>query len=142
MQRMWSKIKKTKTCWLWIGSLPQGYGRFKENGKSWPAHRYVWTKLKGPIPESVCLLHKCDVRNCVRPKHLFLGSRADNNADMMRKKRNRQPKGEQHHRAKLTNSDIIAIRKDTRRQIDIAADYGVKQHIVSRIKRRKIWRHI
>lgn len=79
-------------CWLWGGSEgTQGYGQFgvRVGGKSMPklAHRVAWALYRGPIPDGICVLHRCDVRLCVNPDHLFLGSVPDNQRDMARKGR-------------------------------------------------------
>ena len=75
----WSKVNKTDGCWLWTaGTLKTGYGRFSVRGHNQRAHRVSWQIANGPIPEGLWVLHKCDVRNCVRPDHLFLGDVAAN----------------------------------------------------------------
>jgi len=68
---------------------PYGYGRLF-NGTVYVgrAHRLVWQDAHGPIPEGLCVLHKCDNPPCVRLDHLFLGTRADNTLDCMLKGRN------------------------------------------------------
>lgn len=91
--RFWSKVSKTQTCWLWTDSKhTQGYGFFLSNKKQWKAHRYSWLLAHGQIPKGMCVLHKCDNRMCVRPSHLFLGSKRDNNLDAIRKGRYRSGK--------------------------------------------------
>lgn len=64
--------------WSQFGIRHQGY-----------AHRLAWIKVHGPIPEDMCVLHRCDVRNCVNVEHLFLGSLDDNNKDKAQKGRAR-----------------------------------------------------
>lgn len=86
----WSKVKKTKTCWLWIGRLQEkGYGKSARINGEVRTHRVSWTLANGPIPKDLKILHKCDVRNCVRPTHLFIGTTADNQRDAQRKGRMR-----------------------------------------------------
>lgn len=75
------------SCWLWLGGTQDGYGRLRYAGKKILAHRLSWEMHFGKIPEGLWVLHKCDVRNCIRPEHLFLGTNQDNVDDKMRKKR-------------------------------------------------------
>ncbi len=82
--RFWPKVNKTETCWLWTGAQNSyGYGHlFKRHGKPSLAHRIAWELTHGPIPsETPCVLHLCDVRLCVRPDHLFLGTKSENTRD-------------------------------------------------------------
>ena len=133
-------------CILWRGRIdPKGYGRIRIGGRAGQlrtAHRVAWEVENGPIPAGMNVCHKCDVRNCINPGHLFLGTQADNIADMVKKKRDRHPRGSVHGRAKLTEADIYAIRASAGVQQDIADLYGVEQATISSIKRRKIWRHL
>jgi len=87
MKRFWDKVNKTDNCWEWTGAIRQGYGCLKIDGKTIDAHRYSYVIHFGPIPDGMCILHKCDNRKCVKPDHLFLGTYADNHKDMCNKKR-------------------------------------------------------
>ncbi len=139
-------IKDAATgCLLWTGADDgHGYGQMRINRKPVRAHRYAWSSVHGDIPDGKLVLHQCDNPRCVNVDHLFLGTHTDNVNDMDAKGRriNNQRKGERCRAAKLTGDAIIAIRADTRRQIDIAADYGIKQAHVSKIKLKQSWAHI
>lgn len=89
-ERFWSKVDRRgpDECWLWLASiLNNGYGCFSSEWSNL-AHRVAWELVCGPIPAGLCVLHRCDVKLCVNPAHLWLGTKADNNADCRAKKRN------------------------------------------------------
>lgn len=87
--RFWSKVDKTDSCWIWTGTIdPDGYGRFAlTHRKSVGAHRLSWEISNGRIPKGLGALHNCDVRNCVRPDHIYVGTQQDNSNDMVKRGR-------------------------------------------------------
>lgn len=69
--RFWAKVAKTETCWLWTAALTAGgYARFKVDGKTRVAHRWLYEQVVGPIPSGLQLDHLCRTTACVRPDHL------------------------------------------------------------------------
>lgn len=125
-------------CLIWPGSIEKtGYGRATYKGRKWWAHRLAYTLSVGPIPAGKIICHRCDNPRCVNPDHLFLGTRPENSADMLRK--GRSAKGERHSQSKLTERDVLAIRADARTQRIVAAEYGIDRVTVSDIRRGKSW---
>lgn len=129
IERFWEKVEKTDNCWLWKASKRnKGYGAFiwaDKNGKiiQGRAHRFSWELHFGEIPIGLCVLHKCDIPACVNPKHLFLGTKADNNNDICLKGRHvsggthcgingKWKKGKDHHNYKYPKELIILLKKD------------------------------
>ena len=157
-QLFWAHVHRgsgtdSGACWLWTGSRnPKGYGHFGLGGQCTQAHRAAWILTNGAIPDGLCVLHKCDNPPCVRPDHLFLGTNADNMADMVSKGRAAQrdnsnyPRGENHPNAKLTDSAVLEIRAryaaGEMGTYRLASLYHVAQMTIHGIVTRKHWRHI
>lgn len=81
--------KKANGCWIYRGAVnTNGYPQVSINRSIWLAHRLSYTITFGPIPQGLKVCHKCDVRNCINPNHLFLGTQKDNIDDMLKKGRN------------------------------------------------------
>ena len=78
-------------CLLWLGSAKRsGHGGIRFQKKYTTAHRVAWESFVGPIPDGLCVLHKCDNPPCVNVRHLFLGTLQDNAIDMAVKGRGRK----------------------------------------------------
>jgi hypothetical protein len=156
----WSRVKKSagrNSCWLWVGALSgDGYGSVRTQGCTRGAHRVAWEEAHGPVPRGCSVLHKCDVPQCVRLSHLFLGTQTDNMADASRKGRlaGRKSASGEHHgshthpesvrrgarngAAVLTEQQVAAIRAayPMKTQKKLAQEYSVDQVTISRIVRR------
>jgi len=164
-ERFWTKVQKGDGCWLWTACKDQsGYGRLgaRVDGSFFvfKAHRLSWELAHGPIPEGVCVLHRCDTPSCVRPDHLFLGSKQDNYDDMVNKGRRRivfggvaklaatTPgafAGTKNPRAKLTDEDVRYIRHmsdEGASRIELARKFGITGPAVRMIVTRTTWRHV
>lgn len=148
-RRLWAKIDKgaPEECWEWTARRnADGYGQFYLEGKLALAHRMAWWLIHSSIPESICVLHTCDNPPCCNPNHLFLGTKADNAEDRDGKGRRRAPKGELNTAAKLTEEQVLAIRRESASgetsQKELAHEYGVTPPAISKIVLRKTWRHI
>lgn len=144
-ERFWGKVEKTETCWNWVGALyKNGYGQFVITGEpKTPAHRTAWRLVNGDIPIGMFICHKCDNRKCVRPDHLFVGTRQENVADMLAKRRNTF--GESCWKAKLTDQKVIEIHSRYSAgefQSDLAKEFSVDQQTISSIATGTNWRHL
>ena len=137
LRRFWSRVRKERKCWVWTAGTRNEYGIVCYRGRDYYAHRLSYALVhSGEVPDDLCVLHKCDNPSCVNPKHLWLGTTIDNNADRHAKGRTshvsrnvgddnglrRHPErspavlypelfaGEKNGRSKLKEEDVRAIR--------------------------------
>jgi hypothetical protein len=147
-QRIDAYTDRSGDCWLWTGSTRNGYGRIIIKNKLYTVHRLVWELTYGEIPDGLDVLHHCDVRPCLRPDHLWLGTHGDNMRDMARKGRWRggpRNRGSRCRFARLREEHIPQIRNLARTgmtQREIGEIFGVGQSAISVILSGKTWKHI
>lgn len=146
LERFWRHIEPDTNggCWLWSGTLLDvGYGQFSVNRAKTSAHRFSWESLRGPIPSGMFICHRCDVRACVNPDHLFLGTQADNMRDAAHK--GRVSRGDNHLNAVVNETivrEIRALAEAGQKPAQIAKTYGLKRTTVGAIVRRRAWAHV
>ena len=155
LRRFWSKVTVGDGCWLWTGATNHaGYGLFHLNGRAMLAHRVSYALADGAMP-AVCVLHRCDTPACIRPDHLFLGTRADNNRDRDQKGRtadgnktglrvNPIDRAREHNgRAKLCQGSVRQIRAayaaGTASQRALASRFGVSRTAIRLVLGGKTW---
>jgi HNH endonuclease len=127
-------------CIEWQGLRnPQGYGRIGAAGVQWLAHRLVYTRAHGPIPQDMVVMHECDNPPCVNLEHLRLGTPFDNMRDRNQKGRQARLRGESNGKAKITLDQARKIASDLRVYTQIGQDYGISVSNVSDIKKGRIW---
>lgn len=138
MDRFWDKVDKTDTCWVWTASAPTGYGQFKLEGKYIPAHRMSWILHNGCIPCGLSVCHTCDVRLCVNPDHLWLGTSKQNTQDMISKGRDNNTRSILHVEEVLVIKRLI---KSSRHNLaDIGRMFSVSRASISDISLNKTWK--
>lgn len=150
-KRLLAKIKQGNDCWEWTASLrATGYGQITINRKSVLAHRAMWMRFVGPIPEGMGVLHKCDNPKCVKIEHLFLGTHQENMDDMARKGRRSHSslRGSKNPHAIINEDQVRLIkmglksclkRGDMRK---LALKLRIKYHLIKNIKHGNSWKHV
>lgn len=145
-ERYWAQVSvgTGDDCWPWTGIVDRdGYGMFSRNRLGRRAHRYAVELDRGAPELGKIVMHTCDNPPCVNPSHLLVGTQADNIADKMAKGRHRCDRGEDQGNAKLTEADVLSIRRlcaeGSLTQCEIGLNFGVDASHVSDIKRRKRW---
>lgn len=152
LTRLIGRSRQEGDCLVWTGARTgAGYGSIKiggRQGSAQPVHRVAWIARHGlPPEETPWVLHKCDNPPCFRDEHLFLGTPADNSADMIRKGRQKffggsrpQYRCEDGPGAKLTNLKVVEIKwrlLNGESQRSIAKLYDVSQVAISKINRNR-----
>jgi hypothetical protein len=147
-QRFLALVEKTDSCWLWKGARNArrgGYGVFNLNRKAVCASRAAYLLFVGGIPRGKFIFHSCDTPPCVNPKHLWLGDPQSNMDDMVSKGRYVSrvlPRGELHHKTKLTAEDVVEIKRSSSSSYALAKQFGVCDSTIRNIRRGVTWSHI
>jgi hypothetical protein len=132
-----NSLRDDRGCLTWLGHVQtKGYGFIRCDGRYQVTMRIVWQHFHGEIPEGMSVMHKCDNRRCCEPRHLMLGTNADNILDKAKKGRARK---------KLHKEQIPEIRKMLAEgivsQTEIGRQFGVHQSVISAIKHGRYWAH-
>lgn len=154
------------SCWVWVGSiLPNGYGRFsfRKDGcvQSHRAHRVSYAIQNGSVPANLLVCHSCDVRLCVNPNHLFVGTHSDNALDMLRKGRHPEifknltvkntscehlrgidRKGTKNGRAKLNEKTVLEIAQSSATTRELSLKLGINYNTIGNIRDGRHWTHL
>lgn len=131
-------------CWLWRGYLKNGYGAMSVGNVDRYVHRLSFEIHHGPIPEGLFVCHRCDVKPCWHPAHLFAGTQVDNMQDAKAKGRHVPPPpplpGAANQLATLSDEDVASIRSlaGSYQQREIATAFGVSQSTVWRLIHREV----
>jgi hypothetical protein len=128
-------INTQSGCWEWNKTNKQRYGRFHFNGTVTFAHRFSYTLYKGQIPENFVVRHLCNNPKCVNPKHLDIGTTADNMKDKVIA--GRQAQGINHGMAALAEDQVKEIYKSSLSNYDLADQYKTTPQMISFIRSGK-----
>ncbi len=138
-----------ESCWIWTGACTGGYGSFgvgsrtDGSARTMPAHRFAWEAYRGNI-NGMWVLHKCDVKLCVRPNHLYLGTHADNTRDAVERGQMARQKGSTNGRSKLNETQAAEIYTRTRNgesPLRLSREFDVARTTVNAIKEGRTWTH-
>ncbi len=144
-QRFNNFVEKKESCWLWKGTIANtGYGFLIFRGNRLQSHRVSYQIHKGPIAAGMFVCHKCDVRACVNPDHLFLGTIQDNRADCVQKKRHGF--GDTHGRSKLSSACVLKMRalfkSGKHSKAELGRLFGVSPATAQKAIVGDLWKHL
>lgn len=134
-----SRVSHENGCWLWkLAKDGGGYGIGTLKGRTCRPHRLAYEAFVGEIPQGMMVCHTCDVRHCCNPDHLWVGTGADNTADMIAKGRKAVVRT-----CKLQPEEVDEIRSliGTELQRDIARRFNVARTTISAIATGRSWSH-
>ncbi|MES2910555.1 MAG: HNH endonuclease [Pseudomonadota bacterium] len=146
-----SKVDEATGCINWTSTTRNGYGslmvgsRSDGTSRTAKAHRLAYEIENGPIPEGLHICHRCDNPACINPQHLFAGTRQDNTDDREAKGRNNPPRGEKQAHAKLSEVDILAIRRlraSGHIFAEIAERFDIDKSTARRAAKGQSWIHV
>lgn len=148
--RFWAKVDKSAGpdgCWLWTAcKFHDGYGQFHGAKRTLKSHRVAWMLANGQIKRGICVCHRCDNPACCNPAHLFLGTHMANMIDRDLKQRGNPRVGVLNGRAKLTESDVLYMRKAYHLGDESIASLAKKYHMgTTAIKytlNGRAWKHL
>ena len=153
--RLWSRVDMSAGpdgCWLWMGGLnANGYGQIRREpegnairGIKTTTHRVAWELTHGAIPENLGVCHRCDTPRCVNPLHLWLGTHAENLADM--KVKGRAARGDRSGTARLGSQQVQIIKRllylGQCSAGELSMLLGVSASTINAIRNQKTWRHV
>lgn len=151
-RRFWDRVQigKKNECWEWTTTLCKNnqcgiLNISPRDGLNvrMKCHRISYFLTHGSLPHELEVCHKCDNPPCCNPHHLFLGTHADNMKDCKRK--GRTSRGQKHHWHKLTERQVVAIRKEHAEGdtiTEIAKDYKMSFYAIWAIVNRRSWKHL
>lgn len=154
-ERFWARVhkdgptvrKELGPCWLWTGARkPSGYGLAWDGERTQHAHRIALEWCLGRrLNDGHEACHKCDERACVRPDHLFEGTRLENAADARTKGRRLHLRGDRSPRARLRAAQVIVIRrrfKAGETHLALAREFAVSEATIAHAISGRNWGHV
>lgn len=150
-------IQDGNKCWIWKGATTgkSGYGQFWNGERNMQAHHFL---LDAPVPKGKEACHRCDNKLCVRPSHIFIGTRSDNMRDCFSKgrlrplngclamhKNRKLHRGINNHESKLTEAQAREAKSCPRKRgaaTALAKKLGVSLTVICDIRDGKRWTHL
>jgi hypothetical protein len=141
-------VKEQNECWLWlISTASEGRAKVTVGSRhkkyTMASARYIYMITNNILLTSnQCVCHSCDNVLCVNPKHLWLGSKTDNNRDRAQKGRSVSLTGESNGNSKLEKKDAIRIKYGKESPKLLADLFNIHPSTVWLIRKGKLWPHV